>query len=375
MNNVSVIENGQQINVDLIAYFSSNNKNYLFYTKNESVQDGLVKMYVASQNMGMAESINDEEWTNLKKIMQGIIMGNSGVTFINYNNPITLNEAKAIALKDDNISSIRNAYNSAVSNNMEQAGGTNKDLLSQSFGNNNAPESEQVQISSIPNIQNNFNMESTPVNLNTTPTQEPISINDNQVGINNADMNINTLNSIPAIEPIVTPDVPQSLPDLNTPNIGAEPLTINNVKPMGVENENNNVGIDSGFKVSNEPNIFDQPIDNTPVSTDINPFNITQEEVNKPLNEADSINNDINNAPIVDLQSNVINNNGNLNTTNAKDKIELNERKIKLFEELANIYREENELLKNESDDNLEKTASDLFNNNGTLNELKVLEN
>lgn len=369
MNNVSVIENGQPINVDLISYFSNNNKNYLFYTKNESVQDGLVKMYVASENTGTPESITDDEWTSLKKIMQGIIMGNSGVTFISYSNPVTLNEAKAIALKEDNISTIRNAYNSAVSTGIEQSGGTNKDLLSQSFGGENNSVSEPVQISSIPNVQNNFNMESTPVNLDTT-IQEPVS-NDN---INASD---NTFNSVPSVEPIDTQNETSSIPDTTIPNIEAEPLTINNVKPAITENDNN-VGIDSGFKVSNEPNIFDQPVIDTPASSDINPFSITQEEVNKPLNETSGIVNSdssiegVSIFPVNDLQPN--DKKSSMNESNVQEKIELNEKKIKLFEELANIYREENELLKSENNDNLEKTASDLFNNNGTLDESKVLE-
>ena len=53
--------------------------------------------------------------------------------------------------------------------------------------------------------------------------------------------------------------------------------------------------------------------------------------------------------------------------------IVLNNKKIKLFEELANIYREENELLKGNSSTDLEKTASNLFDNNGSLNINEVL--
>ena len=350
MNNVNIIENGQQINVDLIAYFNNNNKNYIFYSKNESVQNGLIKMYVASQNNGMTEIINDDEWADLKKVMQDIIMGNSRVNFINYNAPITLNQSKAIALKTDNISTIKNAYISFVKNN-EQSGGTNKDLLAQSFG-GEASVSEPVQITSIPNVQNNFNMEATPVNLNTTSNLE--STNSGFSDINN---------STPIIEPIsgvpVTPDVT---------NLNAEPLTINNIKPM--EPINNTPVIDNGFKVSNEPNIFDQPIDNT-----ISPFNITQEEVNKPLNDNSIINNDSVVSPSnLNNSVNDSSTDSDVKISNVKEKIELNERKIKLFEELANIYKEENQLLKDENNENLEKTASNLFNNNGTLNEFKVLE-
>ena len=75
MKKVNINENGQTISVDLVAYFSYENSNYIFYTKNETVQDGLIKMYVAKENINGNETISDDEWTNIKKIMQNIIMG------------------------------------------------------------------------------------------------------------------------------------------------------------------------------------------------------------------------------------------------------------------------------------------------------------
>ena len=63
----------------------------------------------------------------------------------------------------------------------------------------------------------------------------------------------------------------------------------------------------------------------------------------------------------------------NNNKEDVNKQIELNERKIKLFTELANIYKEENDMLKNESEGN-DNTASNLFNNNGTLDDLKILQ-
>ncbi len=59
--------------VDLIAYFKikSTNKNYVFYTKNEVVQNGLIKIYVIE--VGGNNTISDDEWMNLKKVMQGMI--------------------------------------------------------------------------------------------------------------------------------------------------------------------------------------------------------------------------------------------------------------------------------------------------------------
>ena len=350
--NVNIIEsNGMNTNVNLICYFTGNNgKNYLFYTKNETVQDGLIKMYVASE----VGSISDDEWTSLKKDMQQIIMGNSTVKFLNYSNPIRTGEARAIALNNTNIDAIKNAYSKVT----EISGGTNKDLLSQSFNETpeiqtqvSQPQSEPVQISSIPNIQNNFNMEGSPVNLNTSP--EPVAP---------------VIDSVPKIEPIN----PIPTPDIPSVNGNGPELNINSVKPAG--------GIDSGFRVSNEPNIFDQP------ST---PFNISEEDINKPLDAPVQNNNNVfngnndsenifNNASETLNTNNVPVNNdvkevSNGNKVDVNKQIELNERKIKLFTELANVYKEENDMLKNESEVN-DNTASNLFNNNGTLDDLKILQ-
>ena len=350
--NVNIIEsNGMNTYVNLICYFTGNNgKNYLFYTKNETVQDGLIKMYVASE----VGSIRDDEWTSLKKDMQQIIMGNSTVKFLNYSNPIRTGEARAIALNNTNIDAIKNAYSKVT----EISGGTNKDLLSQSFNETpeiqtqvQQPQSEPVQISSIPNIQNNFNMEGSPVNLNTS--SEPVAP---------------VIDSVPKIEPIN----PIPTPDIPSVNGNGPELNINSVKPAS--------GIDSGFRVSNEPNIFDQP------ST---PFNISEEDINKPLDVPVQNNNNVfsgnnDNGNIFNNASETLNTNNvpvnndvkevsNSNKVDVNKQIELNERKIKLFTELANIYKEENDMLKNQSEVN-DNTASNLFNNNGTLDDLKILQ-
>lgn len=364
MNQITILDrNGQPINVELICYFSSGSKKYVFFTKNETVQDGLIKMYVAEENVGLSSDITPDEWNNLKKIMQGIITGGAtDIQFLAYNNPLKLNDEKAIALNDSNINAIRMAYKNSVGVTSSDNGMLNKDLLSQSFGGNaETPVStpEPVQISAIPQSQNSFNMEATPVNLNTTPV-EPINTNPTE------SINVNPFDSIPKIEPI------ESAPVVNAPSLDTsmeEPaLNINSIKPSGIE---------SGFKVSNEPNIFDQPSSM--------PFSITEEEVNKPLNDVitpanETSNVNIFNQPLENMAStNALDNNisnGNISNKSSEidvdKKIALNEKKIKLFEELANIYREENELLKNDNS-YLEHTASNLFNNNGTLNEREVL--
>lgn len=67
----------QEEQVDLVCYFKNNDNNnkYLFYTKNEIMQDGLVKLYVAKESTGTPSEISPEEWNELKGIMQDIIKG------------------------------------------------------------------------------------------------------------------------------------------------------------------------------------------------------------------------------------------------------------------------------------------------------------
>lgn len=354
---VTVLDrNGQPMNIELICYFSSGSKKYAFYTKNELVQDGLIKMYVAEENVGLSSDITPDEWNDLKKIMQGIITGGAtNIQFLAYGNSLKLNDGKAIALNDANINAIKSAYKNSVGMAVSDNGMSNKDLLSQSFGGSvETPVStpEPVQISSIPQTQNSFNMEATPVNLNTSPVEQSSA---------------SPFDAVPKIEPI------ESTPVMDTPSLNAgvdgseQALNINSIKPSGIE---------SGFKVSNEPNIFDQ--------VPSMPFSITEEEVNKPLNDvvnpiSETVDSGVNvfNQPAQNIGTPLdsVSNDSMSNKSSGVDvdkKISLNERKIKLFEELANIYKEENELLKSDNS-SLENTASNLFNNNGTLNESEVL--
>ena len=341
MDSIKIIENGQENNVSLICYFTSNNNNYLFFTKNETVQNGLIKMYVAKENN--TESITDDEWANLKKDMQDIIMNKSNVTFLKYSSTLTLDQNKAIALNQDNINSISNVYKN--SNLIEIADtGTNKDLLAGSFGApqvepipgsieaspqpietiDNFDASKQPMISEIPSVKNTLDMESTPISL------DPLGGNNN--------------------------------PDTSSQG---EALTINNVNPPIS---------DSGFKVSDEPNIFDNPgtpSPTEPVSLEAPIIAPTTEAVKEEPQAID---------PVVEIPSmkpietstdeplvpiDIAPNQPSPIISGGNKQIELNERKIKAFEELANIFREENELLSGE--DELEKTASNLFDNNGSL--------
>lgn len=77
-NQVTVIDRtGQSMTVELLTYFKNkkNNKNYIIYTKNEVVQDGLVKLYIAEEDNGVLGDISVDEWNDLKLIMRDIIKG------------------------------------------------------------------------------------------------------------------------------------------------------------------------------------------------------------------------------------------------------------------------------------------------------------
>lgn len=93
-NQVVIINNGINQNVELISYFELLNtgKKYLFYTLNEKVENGLVKMYAASVNsVGDAFSLDnemtDDEWNTLKMVMKTILTGgtDSNVKYLSVN--------------------------------------------------------------------------------------------------------------------------------------------------------------------------------------------------------------------------------------------------------------------------------------------------
>lgn len=72
--------NGEEITAELISYFQvvDKNKKYVFYTQNEVVENGLVKMYVAevSSDGALAQNMSDEEWASLKALMKSMLKGN-----------------------------------------------------------------------------------------------------------------------------------------------------------------------------------------------------------------------------------------------------------------------------------------------------------
>lgn len=85
MNNTVKLtkQNGESFSAEIISYFEIVNtkKKYLFYTLNEAVENGLVKMYVSevSDSMNVTEAITDEEWSQIKAVMKSILTNSNSV--------------------------------------------------------------------------------------------------------------------------------------------------------------------------------------------------------------------------------------------------------------------------------------------------------
>jgi len=252
---------------------------------------------------------------------------------------------KNIAVPSNNKDDIKRMYSGY------KKGESNADMLSQSFGQtpeivpipNNiveqTPVNEPVEISSIPLTQSS-NLESSPVNL---------------------DMNVSsTIPEFPTMDPIKP--VENQMPEDNNVVIPNEVNPIeSNIMPI-------NSGIESDFKVSSSGNIFDNP--------NISPISIN-EEINKPVDKI--MNNDV--TP-VDFKDKTYESNSVsvvINDDILLTEIAIEENNIKHYEGLAENSRKKIELLKKQikndkkDDVNLENTASNLFNNNGILDDDKVL--
>ncbi len=81
MKNIQVqFSNGEIVTAELISAFEllSLGKKYVFYTRNEVVENNLVKMYVAEitnteSPLILGDSMTDDEWTSLKNVMRAIL--------------------------------------------------------------------------------------------------------------------------------------------------------------------------------------------------------------------------------------------------------------------------------------------------------------
>lgn len=71
-------DNGETFEAELICYFElvDVQKKYLFYTLNETVENGLIKMYVtevSAEGVIVSQDMTDEEWLKLKSIMKSML--------------------------------------------------------------------------------------------------------------------------------------------------------------------------------------------------------------------------------------------------------------------------------------------------------------
>lgn len=71
-------DTGEVFDAELICFFElvDTLKKYVFYTMNETVENGLIKMYVTEVNndgMLLSQDMSDEEWMKLKSIMKSML--------------------------------------------------------------------------------------------------------------------------------------------------------------------------------------------------------------------------------------------------------------------------------------------------------------
>lgn len=73
-------DSGETIEVDLVSFFElrSNRKKYIFYTKNEVVEEGYVKLYISEVmveglDYRLAKIMSDDDWSAIKLIMRKIL--------------------------------------------------------------------------------------------------------------------------------------------------------------------------------------------------------------------------------------------------------------------------------------------------------------
>lgn len=69
---------GEVFKAELISYFEVANigKRYVFYSLNETVENGLIKMYVSEVNLDgiiVSSEMGNDEWANVKSIMKSML--------------------------------------------------------------------------------------------------------------------------------------------------------------------------------------------------------------------------------------------------------------------------------------------------------------
>ena len=391
---VTIIDSqNQSLNVNKICYFvnNKNNKKYLFYDKGEIVQDGLIKMYVAVENNGVITEISQDEWTDLKLIMQDIIKGtkdNSNIEFNSISDSFNSGGEKVIALSQTNIDSIKKSYNSAPKVVAPQNNVSNKDLLSQSFGGNPnvssvmfepvdaqsnlEPVTNNVVVPEIPAVSEpQFKV---PLGSSGTPDLESTAVNMGMSsGINDFNLNIPI---IPETEKKVETEISVDTDKTDDNMFGLPTMNIptENVLPDVSSQDASNQELDvNPFKVSDAPNIFDIPMDTN---------NNAGEVKSDTLEDSSNLFNGVNSVPSVnelkqsEEQLSIPNNvedDISLDESILEARIAIENDNYYLYMKLAENSKRMAELLakqiKSKKESNLENTASNLFNSSGVLDD------
>ena len=379
----------QEEQVELVCYFKKDNsKNYVFYTKNEILKDGLLKLYVANENNGMGLGITLEEWNGLKGVMQDIICGNvkDNIKFQGVTGTITINDIKEILLNPAYSSKILEKYENSeavINFNNENS---NKSLIANAFGGitETAPGKENKEESlSIPSLQNLTNESPTP-NIEISP----IPTNKDDLSKEPVSMNMSPTEQIPTgLESLSS--LTNDINNIAMPNseVNVNPLDINN--NVLKTTQNNNVALEQtndqktpepeikNFGVGTEPrtNIFDN-------ITTIPDFGISRSEINndnlttEATNQTDSIDKEKVDAVGQFLEQSAKNDNelsslleqlASFYKASAKNKLEAAEIDKNIAELVSKVIKKidtpRKETIVNDS------SGATLLNNDNTLNE------
>lgn len=98
MGKLSIIEMGEQVEVELVRYYNKNNTNYLMYTKDEVDEQGYVKVYASKiteegGSYKTSDITNPTEWNSVKDTMKQIVRDNRELSPVSVEdfNPKVLN--------------------------------------------------------------------------------------------------------------------------------------------------------------------------------------------------------------------------------------------------------------------------------------------
>lgn len=212
MNNVTIIDkNGNGILAEGVSYITIANetasKNYIFYTLNETVENGLTKIYIAEVTDGGPSEVKiaDEEWANIKKIMVSILHAEE-VPNVSFNkldgNTFNVSEPKKLAIDlvkkqtlvdTQNMKTLESAQNVAVT----------EPATTGSFFNTAVTDNAAIaptETDSVPNIfENPLQPEVTPPSLGgiEDPTKVPIN---NNAGLENPVDKIDVIEEVPNMD-------------------------------------------------------------------------------------------------------------------------------------------------------------------------------